>query len=136
MVTIEWRGDYSVGVEELDGQHQRLLHIINTIIEDQQDKYNSAKFSASLATLIHYAYTHFATEERYLSQSNYPELEQHIIWHIDFIVNTLNLALKIKVGSDDIRKELLIFLQDWFSLHVLGFDRKYIPYIKKNENTT
>jgi len=71
MKTMEWQNDYTVGVKELDDQHRSLLKTINTLIEEQEDKYEAAKFSPALSSLIHYAYTHFATEERYLLQVHF-----------------------------------------------------------------
>jgi hemerythrin-like metal-binding protein len=130
MTTIQWQDEYSVRVKELDDQHRLLLDIINIVINEQQDKYDATKFSTAIVTLIHYAYTHFATEERYLTQADFPELEPHILEHIDFIMKTLGLALKIEEGNDKIRKELLRYLKDWFSSHVLGLDRKYIPFLE------
>jgi hemerythrin-like metal-binding protein len=133
MAAIEWQDEYSVGVKELDDQHRQLIYIIDKVIEEQKNKYDADKFSASLALLIHYAYTHFATEERYLLDAKFPELEQHIHEHINFIMKTLGLALKIEEGEDETRKELLKYLKEWFSLHVLGFDRHFIPYLQRKQ---
>ncbi len=32
MQTINWKEDYSVGVEQLDKQHQRLIDLINKLL--------------------------------------------------------------------------------------------------------
>jgi hemerythrin len=101
MRTIEWQDDYTVGVKELDDQHRNLLNTINTLIKEQEDKYEAAIFSPALSSLIHYAYTHFATEERYLLQVHFPNLKQHVLEHIDFIMKTVGLALRIESSSGD-----------------------------------
>lgn len=130
MKRLEWQPEYSVGVEELDKQHRDLLHTINTLIEEQENENNNEKLSATLSSLIHYAYTHFATEEQYLAQVKFPDLEEHVIEHIDFLTKTLSLVLKAEEGNKNSRTELLQYLKEWFSLHVLGKDRLYIPYLK------
>ena len=132
MQTIAWQQEYSVGVQELDEQHRGLLSIINTVITEQQESYRAAQFSAALGSLIHYAYTHFATEERYLIAAHFPDLEKHILQHIDFIIKTLGLALRVGDGDDAVRLELLAYLKEWYSSHVLGIDRAYIPYVAAN----
>jgi hemerythrin len=130
MKTIEWQNEYTVGVKELDDQHRNLLKTINTLLEEQRDKYEAAKFSPALSSIIHYAYTHFATEERYLLQVHFPNLKQHVLEHIDFIMKTVGLALRIESSSgDELRIELLRYLKEWYSYHVLGTDRHYIPFL-------
>jgi hemerythrin len=135
MRTIEWQDDYTVGVKELDDQHRCLLNTINTLLEEQSDKYEAAKFSPALSSLIHYAYTHFATEERYLLQVHFPDLNQHVLEHIDFIMKTLGLALRVESEGDETRTELLRYLKEWYSSHVLGTDRLFIPFLASKKNT-
>jgi len=133
MKTIEWQDEYTVGVKELDNQHRNLLDIINILLKEQSDKYEASKFKSALTSLIHYAYTHFATEERYLLEARFPNLNQHVLEHIDFIMKTLGLALKVEVNRDESRAELLRYLQDWYSSHVLVTDRQYIPFLASIE---
>ena len=135
MKTLEWQDEYTVGVKELDDQHRSLLNTINMLLEEQRDKYEAAKFSPALSSLIHYAYTHFATEERYLLQVHFPDLKQHVLDHIDFIMKTLGLALRIESSEDESRIELLRYLKEWYSSHVLGTDRQYIPFLASKKNT-
>jgi hemerythrin-like metal-binding domain len=135
MRTIEWQDDYTVGVKELDDQHRCLLNTINTLLEEQGDKYEAAKFSPALSSLIYYAYTHFATEERYLVQVHFPNLKQHVLEHIDFIMKTLGLALRVESGGDETRIELLRYLKEWYSSHVLVTDRQYIPFLASKKST-
>ncbi len=129
MRRLEWQPEYSVGVEELDAQHRSLHDTFNRMIEEQKEPYDAAKFSESLRVLIHYAYVHFATEERYLALAQFPELKEHVIEHVGFIMRTMSLAEKVDEGNQDHRIELLLYLREWFTTHVLGADRKYIPYL-------
>jgi hemerythrin len=129
MRRLEWLPEYSVGVEELDAQHRSLHDIFNRMIEEQNEPYNAAKFSASLASLIHYAYVHFATEEHYLTLAQFPDLKEHVIEHVGFIMKTMSLATKVEEENQDHRIELLLYLREWFTAHVLGSDRKYISYL-------
>jgi hemerythrin-like metal-binding protein len=129
MRKLKWQDEYAVGVKELDDQHKSLLDIINVLIEEQQNDYDETKFSSTIAMLIHYAYTHFASEERYFEQVQLPNQKQHILEHVDFIMKTLSLAMKIEKDHKENQQELLQFLKDWYSLHVLGMDRQYIPFL-------
>jgi len=126
---IEWQDKYSVGIKEIDDQHMSLLKIINKLMNEQQGEFESKQFSETIPSLIHYAYTHFATEERYMAQANFPGQQKHILEHIDFIMKVLSLAMKATDGNRESRLELIRFLNTWFSSHVLGIDRQYIPYL-------
>jgi len=134
MKILKWQNEYSVGVKEIDDQHRSLLDTINSLLEEQSVKYEESKFSPTLFTLIHYAYTHFATEERYLLQAHFPDLNNHILEHIDFIMKTLGLALKVENSNDESRLKLLQYLTEWYSSHVLGTDRKFIPFLISKES--
>jgi hemerythrin-like metal-binding protein len=129
METLKWQDEYSVGVGDIDNQHRGLMKIINTIIEQQQGNPEAKKFKDIIGSLIHYAYTHFATEENYLTQTNYPDLQVHVLEHIDFIMKVLSLAQLVENGDQKNRDELLSFLKKWYASHVLGIDRLYIPYL-------
>jgi hemerythrin-like metal-binding protein len=135
--TIKWQDEYSVGVKELDDQHKNLLNIINSILTENGDEngieHDANKLSESISSLIHYAYVHFATEEQYLAQANYPDIKSHILDHVGFIMKTLELSLKVNEGSKDNRRDLLRYLEKWYSLHVLGIDRFYIPFLAATE---
>jgi len=126
---IAWHEEYSVGVKELDDQHKNMLRIINTLLIGQKDEYDPLGMADTISELIHHAYIHFAAEERYLDQTNYPERKQHILEHVGFIMKTLELSVQVKDGSNDHRLELLRYLKGWYSSHVLVSDRFYIPYL-------
>ena len=61
--------------------------------------------------------------------ANYPEYKTHVLEHVQFIMKTLELSLNIKEGTEERAGELLNYLKDWYSSHVLGVDRHYIPYL-------
>jgi hemerythrin len=127
---LQWQEEYSVGVKELDDQHQNLLNIINSLLSEKEDEFDQNKLSIAISAMIHHAYIHFATEEQYLAQANYPDFKPHVLDHVGFIMKTLELSLKVKDGTRENRLELLSYLKNWYSSHVLGIDRQYIPYLK------
>jgi hemerythrin len=47
-------------------------------------------------------------------------------------MKTMELSLKVKEKIQDNRRELLEYLKGWYSSHVLGIDRLYIPFLKAN----
>ena len=134
---IEWQEEYSVGVKELDDQHKNLLNIINSLLLEKQEKITGDKLSEIISSMVHHAYIHFATEERYMEQVNFPDLTQHVLEHVSFILKTLELSLKVKEGEGTAtnQMELLTYLKEWYSSHVLGADRLYVPYLRAKRVT-
>jgi len=131
MKRMPWKEQYSVGVKEIDRQHRGLLDIINQINDsfEKKDKWQST--SAIIDSLIHYAYNHFATEERYMIEAEYPELSRHIGLHLTFIRKVFLMSEKYNQKGLAMQKEILAYLTSWYSSHVLEVDRKYMSSMVK-----
>ena len=131
MQPMSWKERYSVGVEEIDRQHRGLLDIINQIANSFEKKDEWQSTSAIIDSLIHYAYNHFATEERYMVEAEYPELSWHIGLHIAFMRKVFLMSEEYRQQGLALQKEILSYLSSWFSSHVLEVDRKYMSYMEK-----
>ena len=126
---IHWNDRFSVGVETIDQQHRGLLDIINKIIKsvDVGDEWQST--SVIIDSLVNYAYNHFAVEERYMMDADYPELISHIALHVDFIRKVFSMSREVHQNGAVSQQEILSFLGDWYNSHVLKIDREYMPYL-------
>jgi hemerythrin-like metal-binding protein len=131
MQTMPWKERYSVGVEEIDRQHRGLLDIMNQITNSFEKKDDWQATSAIINSLIHYAYNHFATEERYMMEAEYPELSLHIELHIAFMRKIFLLSEEYKQHGLALQKEILAYLANWYSSHILEADRKYMSSMEK-----
>lgn len=126
MKTIQWSERFSVGVKEIDLQHHGLLDIINRIIESIERKTEWQTTSTILNSLINYAYTHFATEEKYMKEAEYPDLLQHVEIHLEFIRRVFQISQEVSLKGIEVQEEMLEYLIGWYTNHVLGVDRKYM----------
>jgi hemerythrin len=50
-------------------------------------------------------------------------------------MKTVGLALRIENSGDELRIELLHYLKVWYSYHVLGTDRNYVPFLPPKKST-
>jgi hemerythrin-like metal-binding protein len=126
MKPVPWTERFSVGVKEIDLQHRGLLDIINQIIDSIEKKNEWRTTATILDSLINYAYNHFATEERYMKEAEYPELLWHVGLHLEFIRKVFALSQEVSLKGLEIQREMLTYLTEWYSNHVLGVDRKYM----------
>ena len=128
MIKLEWTEDFNTGIELVDKQHQILVRAINLLglaLERGSDK---ELMDAIFETLADYTATHFADEEKLFDAAGYPESEAHKHAHKMFLQKVTELKAQFDAGGDP-AQEVMVFLIDWLKNHILGTDRKYIPYV-------
>ncbi len=130
-----WNQDlYSVGVKTLDEQHKKLVALINTLFDAMKIGKGSTVVGKTLDELIEYTKVHFHDEEEHMAKCNYPELSSHKKLHGKLIQDVLKIKEKFSTGPHiNISIETLDFLKDWLTNHIQGVDKKYAPYMQKNE---
>ena len=85
-----WREEYSIGVDVIDQEHQRLFKIINKLFTFKEENKDSQwTCQEGIKYFKGHAMKHFADEEAYMASINYPGLEQHRLIHKGFRENTL-----------------------------------------------
>jgi hemerythrin len=134
MDVIEWDENYSVGVEELDEQHKQLFKIINKIFDIPDTKRVSQSISDLLADMREYASVHFATEEKYMSACAYPDITNHIRAHQQYRKKVNDLCARSTVEKSGLSEDILQFLYEWLTAHILNCDKKYAPFLRGCQN--
>ncbi len=129
MQPIRWNEEFKIDVKEIDEQHKVLLEIFNQIVTSVEKKIEWQKTSSIVDSLLHHAYRHFATEERYMIKHQYPDLPLHIDKHLDFIKKVTMMTQEVREKGPDKQKEMVAFLAKWYYDHVLVIDKKYSNYL-------
>jgi len=134
MAFINWIKDYSVGVGELDHQHQKLMEIINKLFELYQAKqFSTAEVEPIFKELFDYADYHFGTEENYFKLYNYPHKNEHIGTHNVYREKMRGLKDKYdQEKNPEILFEIANFLNDWWIWHINHIDKEYTKYFNAN----
>lgn len=125
MERIEWNSSFSVGVARLDEQHQRVVHMINRLIEAPGATVRSETISDLLGDLTRYAREHFRTEEQLMEEHGYPDLAPHKEEHRTYRVKIVAFCRAAMVHEDAVPAELLHFMRDWWLQHILEADMKF-----------
>lgn len=128
---IEWKDSYSVGIEELDSQHRKLLELINQIGALAEKDLSKESCFAMLNAMIKYAQEHFYTEERYLEENAYPNYTQQKEAHESFVEDTFSMAQDLAGEGLLTLGGISIYLEDWYKDHILGFDQDYKAFFEK-----
>ncbi len=129
---IQWDNSLSVGVGEIDLQHQRLVKMINELNDAMRVGKSKEMLGKIVSGLISYVRVHFATEEKYFAQFKYPETDQHVQEHRAFSQKVDDFAKKFQDGQLGLSIELMNFLSDWLGKHIKGIDKKYSALFNAN----
>src|SRR4051794_26408741 len=78
---FEWKPEYSVGINSIDGQHQNLFVLARDLHTAMSSGQGKLAVGRILDRLVHYTATHFAHEERLMEQCQYPGLANHQMEH-------------------------------------------------------
>jgi hemerythrin len=125
---IVWDESLSVGIKEIDKQHQELVKIINCLVENEDASGHSEPIAHVLDRMTQYAVYHFETEEALMLKYNYPEYESQRDDHTQFKMKTAKFCLDALLRKETLPDELLSYLRDWLTHHILEVDMKYKPY--------
>ncbi len=123
-----WKDSYSVGVWQIDRQHQYLISLINRI-NNATTQFDPQLIVETILDMQSYARFHFADEEDLMRRYGYPDLAKHIRIHEGFI-------RKAEAFLDDLEEtplatitEVASFLSEWLIHHIIETDGKYSRYI-------
>jgi len=128
---IVWGDTYGVGVKDLDEQHRNLAERIGDLHKALRAGKNQAVTSPKLKSLIDSFSEHFAAEERYMLLFDYPDYMAHKARHDRFTRQVADYHDRLRVEAALLSMEFLEFLSDWFTTHIIEFDRQYGPLFRE-----
>ena len=127
---FEWKPEYSVQIPEIDAQHQRLFALAAELHAAMSQGKAKTVLEQSLARLVDYTKTHFATEEQFMRKFQYPESGAHKVQHDQLTTQVLDFQKKLRSGEATLTINLMVFLKNWLERHILGSDLQYSAYIR------
>lgn len=131
MEKIIWNNSFSVGVRKLDEQHKKIIKILNKLIETKDSTVDSEIISDTLTEMTKYASEHFESEEKLMSEYNYPDYSLHKEQHKQFKEKTVKFCMDAMSYKATIPIEILTFLKEWWINHILESDMKYRTFFSQ-----
>lgn len=129
MPLIQWGPKYSVNIQEIDNQHQKLMALINQLYDAMTAGHGKDVLGKVLNELANYTVNHFAYEEKLFQQHAYPETAAHKAEHVKLIQQVTDLKQKFESGKAHITLEVMNFLKDWLNNHIMVVDKKYSAHL-------
>ena len=131
MLLFEWSTSFELGIQEFDEHHKGLVHLLNEVYGNFLGEANHETLSAVLDKLIDYATYHFAAEEHWMGLHGYPGLEKHREEHKQFSRTVVEIQYDFHKGRKHLSIELLVFLKEWLSNHILKTDADYGRFVMR-----
>ncbi len=126
-----WNDSYKTGVPSVDTQHKKLVDLINDLYAAMGRGQGNQVLGTIAGELVKYTVQHFSDEERLMEKAGYPDLAAHKLIHKEFTARVTQLQKDLASGKFVMSVTLANYLKDWLSRHILGTDRKYIPFVSK-----
>jgi hemerythrin len=125
----QWSDEYTLGIDEIDQQHRRLIEIADQIYQIMHEQWRIDKYNQILEVLgelKEYTVYHFKSEEEYMAKIGYKKRFSHAMEHSAFVEKLNGLDLRdLDEKQDKYLLELLGFITDWVVNHIMTTDKLY-----------
>lgn len=139
-MSIKWRPEMEIGIEEIDRQHKALINAVNNFLQACAGGKGKEEVGKTLTLLSNYVVTHFNYEQEYQKKYNYPKHEQHLKMHRAFLKEVENLKDKFEEEGASLYFTIQFSKKvvNWIVTHIGGADAEFAAYVKslKNNNET
>jgi len=124
MNDLVWSYVLSVGNDEIDDDHRRLVDLFNMLNHSVSAGDAPTYVAAVLDELINCTAWHFSHEERLMLKYKYEGLAEHKAEHQELITSVKALQQKIAQAGKLVPEEDLAFLERWLTEHILSTDMR------------
>ncbi len=118
MSVIQWNPSLELNHGEMDKTHQQFADLLNRVDDAAQDQLPQA-----LDALIAHTEAHFAQEQQWMEQINFPPLHCHVREHEGVLEIAREVRNRVAAGETHLAAVLVKAVAEWFADHAAGMDR-------------
>jgi hemerythrin len=130
MALLEWKEEYSTGIDDVDDEHRDLIDVINRLHDLLLADDAKLAVPAFFARLIEGVSAHFTLEERIMRESGYPALAEHQEDHERLLDEMRDLVEAFGHAEEVDSVDLAMRLEPWFSQHFATHDLRLHTTLK------
>lgn len=132
MPRLNWTPGLSVGVDEIDRQHQELVKRINRLMDGMEAGNGPAEVKYLLDYLEEYVRFHFALEEEQMRRHGYPRRADHEREHVELVNDMAKLRAEHQMGGATVGfiVEFNNRVCAWLVRHIMRTDVALGAYLK------
>lgn len=124
MSLLEWREEYSVGVDDVDHEHEEMIELINEVHRELQDPGSGVDVDRFLGEIFARISAHFALEESIMQEARYEEYAAHKDDHEKLLDELRDLMDAYQTRRSFNEVILGRTLSDWFGIHFRTYDAR------------
>jgi hemerythrin-like metal-binding protein len=123
MALMAWGPVLQLGFGDIDAQHERLVELVNQLDDAMRAGHGRDVVGRVLNDLVEYTVFHFAFEEKLMDQYGISSTQAHKAEHKQLMADVGAFKTTFEAGSAPLTTELMAFLRDWLSNHILRTDK-------------
>lgn len=124
MSLLQWKPEYSVGIDSMDAEHREMIDLINGVYAKLGESPDAQDIEGCLDDIFSTISLHFALEERLMRDNSYAEYEDHKENHEDLLDEIRELMDEFVADPDSGSRLLERRLSNWFANHFATFDAR------------
>lgn len=131
MVQFSWTDDLHTGNGLMDGDHRKLVELVNALFENMENGQGNARLSKAMDDLIAYTKEHFWREEAEMEHIEYVAAMAHQAEHVKLLRQLAGLKTMLDAGGRINAPAVSEFLIQWLRDHILTTDMKLAAALNK-----
>ncbi|PCJ21328.1 MAG: hypothetical protein COB02_01715 [Candidatus Cloacimonadota bacterium] len=133
VILMDFNSRLRIGINSIDFQHSILVGIINDIYVHLRTGSDTSQQTLInlVEKLAKNTVNHFAFEEEWFKKCLYDEGDGHKKIHDNLLAKVIDFKTQLETNySYMVSLDLIEFLVDWLTSHILGVDRRYIDHLQ------
>ena len=130
-MALRWTSALSIGVAELDAQHEELFRRVDQLLDAMLAR-DRSEATGLLAFLQRHVVTHFAAEEQLMRELAYPDAALHAAEHVAYAAEIDALARLFALEGPTARLVLRLErgVTSWLQDHIYSTDRSLARFLR------
>lgn len=124
-----WDERYLLGHAEMDATHREFVDRVNALLT-----VDDAALGAALAAFAAHAEAHFAEENAWMVNNDFPPRDCHIDEHNKVLTSVREVQRLLADGDVAIVRELAVALMEWFPAHADYLDSALATWLVKRRH--
>jgi hemerythrin len=128
MAEFEWREEFELGNERMDGTHREFVILVDGLLTA-----GDAEFPALFEEFIRHTEAHFAEEHKSMQASAFPPIHCHEGEHAQVLDVARDVRAQVAAGDVELGRVLARELPGWFAFHAATMDTALADWLERTQ---